>query len=241
MAIHQPFQPAKPAPKSFSIVNNAAIGEAPFDRAAPRVRNAAFASEVDTAAKLIDQLRDIIVGPQTRLNEARFGEMIDILAEQNDHNDSKFSVIERGVEEMSRDLKSAMELFDRQYKHLGEMSAMLEREMENIGKVQSEASDKLRSEFSEEIGKLTHALRSQVDVVDNSLRQDIGELGQSFQAHVADEPVKWETERRNSYVAIEQRIAQWRAEIEDTRKQDMADVANSMMDIGRRLMALRQA
>jgi hypothetical protein len=240
MAIHQPFQPAKPAPKNFSIVNGA-MGETLFDRAAPRVRSAAMAAEVDTAAKLIDQLRDIIVGPQTRLNEARFGEMIDILAEQNDHNDSKFSAVERGIEEMSRDLKSAMELFDRQYKHLGEMSAMLEREMENIGKVQSDASDKLRTEFSEEIGKLTDALRSQVDGMDHSLRRDIGDLSQNFQTHVEEEPVKWETERRNSYVAIEQRIAQWRAEIDDTRKQDMADVANSMMDIGRRLMALRQA
>jgi hypothetical protein len=40
--------------------------------------------------------------------------------------------------------------------------------------------------------------------------------------------------------ALEQRIAQWRAEIDDTRRDDMQEVATSMMDIGQRLMALRQ-
>ncbi len=39
---------------------------------------------------------------------------------------------------------------------------------------------------------------------------------------------------------VDQRIAQWRADIENARRGDIQEVGSSMMDIGERLLALKK-
>jgi hypothetical protein len=50
-----------------------------------------------------------------------------------------------------------------------------------------------------------------------------------------------EKERDDSARILDQRIAQWRAEMEDDRREDMDNVATSLMEIGQRMMALRKS
>ncbi len=109
-----------------------------------------------------------------------------------------------------------------------------------LEQVLDEALGSLRSEMDKKIEVLEAALRNAMAESDNATRQGLGELSGMFEHHLNDEDERWERQRHHSMSTLEQRISQWRAEIDDSRRQDIADVAHSMVDIGNRLMALRR-
>lgn len=104
----------------------------------------------------------------------------------------------------------------------------------------SEAVEKLRGDFELRMQIISDTLQRAIKDTETDMRHGLLDLSGSFVAHIADEDKKFEKERERSLTTLEQRIAQWRAEVEDDRREDMQDVAASLVDIGQRLMALRQ-
>ena len=84
------------------------------------------------------------------------------------------------------------------------------------------------------------AWHQELGELDKRLRESLQDLARSLAQHVSDNDVKRQADREQSMTSLEQRIAQWRAEIDDTRRDDMQEVASSMMNIGQRLMTLRK-
>ena len=179
-------------------------------RAARRIREAA--EEPIPLEQLVLQLREMFTARHERICEARFDEMLDILDEQ----------------------KSGTEI---EVKALAQSIALLDGKVEDdyqlLSEVFRDSLAKTRGELEEKMDSLAKNLRASITDVDKALRS-------SLTSHLADNEVKRQHDRDQTMTTLEQRIAQWRAEIEDLRRDDMEEVASSMMDIGKRLLAIRK-
>jgi hypothetical protein len=202
--------------KVVSFLSGTSPGEITA-KTSERVRKAA--QEPVPLDQLVAQLRQMFTAPLERLSEARFDEMLDILDEQRAATDDELNSLGRRV--------------------VG-LNARLEEDHDLLSEVFTEELAKSRLELEQKIDKLSASLRGALDEMDQKLRGSLRELSASFAAHVADDEEQREEDRQNSMRALEQRIAQWRAEIDDARRSDLEEVASSMTDIGQRLMALRK-
>ena len=169
--------------------------------------------------QLVSQLRQMFTAPHERLCEARFDEMLDILGEQKAATDGELDSLGRRVLSLG---------------------TRLEEDHQILSELFSEALAKTKGELEEKIDMVADRLRSAIDEQNHRLRESLHELSMSFTTHIVEEETRRDEDRGHVMSALEQRIAQWRAEINDTRRYDMQEVATSMMDIGQRLMALRQ-
>lgn len=203
-----------------------------------RVRDAVLDKEA--SEKLVAQLREIIVGPHQRLCEARFAEVLDIMSEQKDEADTRFATIETDISQMKASasrMEALFKTFDFRFEAL---SDKVDDETHVLQEAYSEAVEKLRGDFELRMQIISDTLQRAIKDLETDMRHGLLDLSGSFVAHIADEDKKFEKERERSLTTLEQRIAQWRAEVEDDRREDMQDVAASLVDIGQRLMALRQ-
>ncbi len=186
-------------------------------RTAQRIRQAA--EEAMPLDQLVYQLRQMFTAPHERLCEARFDEMLDILDEQK---------------------SAAQDEMDNLEKRIAGLNSKLEEDYALLSVVFRDALAKSRDELEQKMEMISQSLHGSIQDLDQGLRGSLGELSQSFSVHVEEDEAKRERDRQHSMTALEQRIAQWRAEIDDMRRDDMGEVASSMMDIGQRLLALRK-
>jgi type I site-specific restriction-modification system R (restriction) subunit len=185
-------------------------------RAAERVRQAAV--EPEPLEQMVHKLRQMFTGPHERLCEARFDEILDILEEQKSTTDDDLETLAQKISTLNTRL-------DEDHNHLTDFF--------------SDAVAKSRAELEEKIEALTSSLRSAIEELDNRIRGDLREISKSIVAR-AEEAQAWRAQdKQDTLTALEQRIAQWRAESEDQRRGDLEVVASSMMDIGQRLMVMR--
>ncbi len=215
----------------------------PLDQAPPRhasMRVMAALNEQVPMERMLGQLREIIVGPHQRLCEARFEEMIDILAEQKGDSDDRFSSIESDIDDIRLSTSRVEKLFGAFDLRFDELSDKVDDETRAVHEAYEESIGQLRSDFGVRMQMISDTLRECIKELEIDTRRGLLDLSGTFVAHVAEEDRKWERERENSLNTLEQRIAQWRAEVDDDRKQDMDDVAASLVDIGQRMMALRK-
>jgi len=211
-----------------------------FDEAdAPggRIRNAL--KETGPADGLMRQLRDIIVGPQTRLNEVRFEELLDILEEQKDEAEDHFDAVEKHLKDTTDKAMRLSGLLDGQDAEIGLLKQKLDQQVQAIREEQVEVLAELRVGFQQRLEILSDVLEKRVQEIELGMRGEYAELSSAFMKHISEEDKRWDTERDNSLATLEQRIAQWRAELDDERRHDMEQLGNSMMEMGRRLMALQ--
>jgi hypothetical protein len=189
--------------------------------------------------RMLGQLREIIIGPHQRLCEARFEEMLDILAEQKDGADERFEAIESELDEVRQSTVRMENLFSAFDIRFEDLSDKVDDKTLAVQEALQEAISELKGDFAMKMEMISDTLSTCIKELELETRRGLLDLSSSFVAHVADEDKKWEKERDHSLNTLEQRIAQWRAEIDDGRKQDMDDVAASLIDIGKRMMALR--
>lgn len=169
--------------------------------------------------QLVMQMRQMFTAPHERLCEARFDEMLDILDEQKSSTNDELDSLGRQIITLNTRLDENHSL---------------------LSEVFSEALTKARDELELKIGTMSASLRQELDDLGKRLQDSLQGLAKSLAQHVSDNDAKRQLDREHSTVTLEQRIAQWRAEIDDTRRDDMQEVASSMMHIGQRLMTLRK-
>ncbi len=203
-----------------------------------RVRNAM--RERASTETLMSQLRDIIVGPQTRINEARFEEMLDILDEQKIGTTGRFETVEQHLGEAADNAVRMTALLESQKLDIAQLKKQMDIQVQELRNENADALDAIQHKIEMKFNIFSEVLEKRLQEMELGLRGEYLELSNTLMAHISDEDKRWEGERESSLSRLEQRIAQWRAEIDDGRTQDRENLGNSMMEIGRRLIALQE-
>jgi chromosome segregation ATPase len=190
---------------------------------------------------VLTQLRDLLVGPHQRLSEARFEELLDILDEQDTFNRGKFAQIEAGLDDVSAEAADLRDKYDTLSNRIEALVQQAEAEKAATRLAFEEAMGKLRDEFDVKVKILSSTLRESLQDTEDETQRAIRELSASVNTSRNESRSLFERAQSASLDSLEQRIAQWRAEIEDERAEDMEKVAASLVDIGKKLLGSRKA
>ena len=185
---------------------------------------------------VLTQLRELLIGPHQRLSEARFEELLDILDEQDTFNRGKFAEIESGLDDVGAETADLRGKFDVLSERIDTLMQQAEAEKAATRLAFEEAVVKLRDEFDVKVKILTSTLRESLQETEDDTQRAIRELSASVQTSRTESRSLFEKAQTASLDSLEQRIAQWRAEIEDERAEDMEKVAASLVDIGHKLL-----
>ena len=190
--------------------------------------------------ELLNHLRDLVVGPHQRLSEARVEELLDILEEQDDFNRTKLIEIEAGLDDVTSETVDLRQRYDAL---TGKIEALVQRsDAEKIATRAAfdDAVAKLRDEFDVKVGILAETLKDSLAETETDIQRELTSLSAVVSSNKVESRGLFEQAQTSSLTSLEARIAQWRAEIDDDRKEDMEEVAASLMEIGKRLLKQRQ-
>lgn len=189
---------------------------------------------------VLTQLRDLLVGPHQRLSEARFEELLDILDEQDTFNRGKFAEIEAGLDDVAAETSDLRTKYDTLTTRIDSLVQQAEAEKAATRLAFEEAVAKLRDEFDVKVKILSSTLRESLQETEEETQRAIREVSATVLTSRAESRSLFEKAQTASLDSLEQRIAQWRAEIEDERAEDMEKVAASLVDIGQKLLGSRK-
>ena len=189
---------------------------------------------------MLGQLREIIIGPHERLCEARFEEMLDILSEQQDANEVRFVGIEDELAVVKAASTRMEKLFNTFDLKIEDLEFKVDDKAREVHEAYGKAITELKGDFSIKLEMIANTLKDCLKDLELDTRKELLELSSTLMAHVTGEEKRWDSQRDETSRILEQRIAQWRAEIEDDRKQDMDQVAVSLVEMGQRMLALRK-
>ena len=211
-----------------------------FHGAGPGFRIREAAKDQVPLEQMLAQLREIIVGPTERVSEARLDEMLDILGDLKGTHDRQIGTINARVDTVAGKAEHPNNGLNNLNNMLGTLEERLTDNSKHLREVFIEAVDQSHNDLEKQIQAVPVMMRSALAELEAKLRRSLGELSSALSTHIIEDEVARKQDRDLSMSSLEQRIAQWRAEIDDSRRDDMHEVATSMMDIGQRLMALRQ-
>lgn len=205
----------------------------------PGIRVHAARMTNERAEEVLSSLRELLTGPQRKLAEARYSEMVDILEEQDQAQQQNFSQLSGQISELTSGISKLQDAFtdlqqfyDKAHARHDQQLADLRAHVERAMAAQAEEMNMRFNALSET------ALRSMNESL-NACRRDLERLTAVVESNKQTTVQGLELLKSNSMTAIDQRIAQWRAEREDERVEDLKAVADSFSDIGQRLAALR--
>jgi hypothetical protein len=199
-----------------------------------RVRQAQQGAQSEDA--FLNYLRDAVSGPYQKLSEARFEEMLDILMEQDDFARSKFSALENGLEDVAVETNFLREKYDALKERIDIVVERSEAERLATRSAFEEALGKLREEFEVKSAILSETLRKSLKHTEDETKRALAGLSMTVQDNKQESARLFDLAQSSSLNSLESRIAQWRAEIEDERKEDMGEVAAALMEIGKRML-----
>jgi hypothetical protein len=202
-----------------------------------RVREAQHGAHSNDA--FLNYLRDMVGGPYQKLSEARFEEMLDILMEQDDFARSKFSALEGGLEDVAVETTFLRQKYDVLQERIDIVVERSEAERIATRSAFEEALTKLREEFETKAKILSETLQKSLKHTEDETRRALAGLSTTVNDNKQESNRLFELAQSSSLNSLEARIAQWRAEIEDERKEDMGEVAAALMDIGKRMLMQR--
>ena len=189
----------------------------------------------------LNQLRDMLNGPYQRISEARFEEMLDILMEQDDFARSKFTAIEAGLEDVVVETSFLRDKYEALQERINIVVERSEAEQAATRAVFDDALATLREEFEAKSVILAETLNKSMKETETETRRALAGLSASVEDNKHESARNFEQAKASSAHSLETRIAQWRAEIEDERKEDLSEVAAAMMEIGKRILAQRKS
>jgi hypothetical protein len=229
----------KPAgvPKYGSAKLNAMKRSGPPSRPGVRVNEAMMSNE--RSEEVLNKLRDLLMGPTQRLADARYSEMVDILEEQDLTQQQNFGALVSQITELATGvakLKTAFgDLRDLYEKANARHDQQMAELREHVERALAAHAEEMNARFKTLSDATFENMNSSLAVA----RRDLEQLSNVVEEHKAAAETGLETLKANSQMALDQRLAQWRAEREDERIDDLKLVADSFLDIGQRLAALR--
>lgn len=196
---------------------------------------------VDTQSNesFLNQLREMVAGPFQRVSEARFVEVLEIVADQDDYAKGKISAIEARLAELANESSltrtRTVEIIDM----IESLVTKIARDKEQSEHAFSASLRQLRDEFESRASSISDGLEKTFKQSETDMRRAVIGLSDRVQANHGETLHLIEQASASSAKSLEARIAQWRAEIDDYRRQDMGEVASSLMEIGNRLLSQR--
>lgn len=166
--------------------------------------------------------------------------MLDILEEQDDFNRTKLIEIEAGLDDVTSETVDLRQRYDAL---TGKIEALVQRsDAEKIATRAAfdDAVAKLRDEFDVKVGILAETLKDSLAETETDIQRELTSLSAVVSSNKVESRGLFAQAQTSSLTSLEARIAQWRAEIDDDRKEDMEEVAASLMEIGKRLLKQRQ-
>ena len=202
-----------------------------------RIRNAQLGAQSNDV--FLNHLREMVSEPYQKLSEARFEEMLDILMEQDDFARSKFTALESGLEDVAVETNFLRENYHALKERIDIVVERSEAERLATRAAFEEALKKLREEFEIKSTILSETLRKSLKHTEDETKRALAGLSTTVLDNKQESARLFELAQTSSLHSLETRIAQWRAEIEDERKEDMGEVAAALMDIGKRMLTQR--
>ncbi len=229
----------KPAsvPKYGSTKLSAVKRAGPPSRPGVRVNEAMMSSE--RSEEVLSKLRDLLMGPTQKLADARYSEMVDILEEQDLSQQQNFGVLSSQITELASGVAKLKTAF-------GDLQGLYEKANARHDQQMAELRDHVERALAAHAEEMNARLKALSDTTFESMnntlataRRDLEQISNAVEEHKAETATGLETLKSNSQRALDQRLAQWRAERDDERVDDLKAVADSFVDIGQRLAALR--
>ena len=189
--------------------------------------------EVQTHDKMLLQLREIITGPESQLNETRYEEFINILSEQKQTTDTLLATFDHNFRASMSQSQAHFAELDQS---LAKLATKVDAEDHATRRTLAQAIDKLREEQMGALRKLTLATEQHLKEVESQFRQEMTELSEKFAEQIQESSKKREDDKGQYFAVLEQGMAVLRAEFMDLHQREIAEVGNSVMEIGRRLV-----
>lgn len=181
---------------------------------------------------LLTHIRELIVGPTQRLGEARFEELLDILAEQDANVKLKLHTLGGEVRDTATTSRRLGELCLAMNERLGVVDTKIDATREASNAEIEAALMAINEQIDKKFEELEAKMDERLSADARDTRREIEALTAALDTHVTRTEDMFVQAREVSFASIEQRIAQWRAEIADERRQDMDQMTESLVDIG---------
>ncbi len=172
---------------------------------------------------MIDQLREIITGPQTRLNESRYSEFINILTEQRADIEARFDRLQAHLDT-----------------RIEETRAHLEIQMMQLRQAQNDSLNQFRSEHQLRLQTVEATFNSQMQDIENSVGASMKEFSGAMSRQTAELNVARERDRDHVMNVLGDRIEMAKRDHSEQQLKDFEDIAATMADVGRKLQDMRK-
>ena len=197
-------------------------------------------SEEIPLEELVRNLRSAFVGNYERITEARFEEVVDIISDQKGSTDDRFTSLLTSVNYLKEQHLEFDQSVGTLNERFTELSNRISAEIKSVLQYCHDVALQTRQEgefmTQTAVGDFGNSLRD----LSSKTRESLETLSNNLAMHTAEDENKWEQQKTYAHSIVEQRISQWRAEIADERIGDMNHIANSMVEIGQRLMSVRK-
>jgi DNA anti-recombination protein RmuC len=232
------------------------VARAASTKVVPRKRTGAdamttVAPAVPETAKeeMLGQLRDIINGPQAQLNEARYAEFVDILADVKDASDKHMATLDEALNAVQTQSRSQFEDLAQRLDtssndltlRVDSASSRLDVEVHALRQSQTEALVKLRDEQQNALLMLASATDQRLREIEDTFRNGLAQMSATIATQVADDAKKRDEERMAILATVEHQINHARSEIMHDYSREFSSVGGSIMEIGRKLMENKKA
>ena len=187
--------------------------------------------------QLIGHLREIIVAPTAQMTEMRFIDMLNVIEDHRTAAEHRLDKVDRHLTEAAD--RATVMTFNIE-NHEEEIRLLRQHVGDELHAIRAEPAsiiDGLRLSLDQSSAQIFGELTRRAEHFENAVREEVRSLSASLAGHLAENDRRWEEQRQNMTETLEQLIAQWRSERDNGRRQDMENLAGSMMDIGRRLMS----
>lgn len=187
------------------------------------------------------QLRDLLVGPAQREAEDRFGELLEILEAQDTANRGRIQTLESDLHELSAEASVLRQDYEALGQRIERVLQLAEQEKHSVQAQFGEAARMLQEEFESKVYDLSKTVQETLRRADTEAERAINSLVQDVRSMRKETHELLHKAESTSMTALEQRIAQWRDEIESSRASDMQNVAASLVDLGERILSNRRS
>lgn len=182
--------------------------------------------------EILLQLRNLLLGNAQQESEAQYGALVDKLETHATQNAERMQALEgrlKSAATATAALRNDYDALDTTFNRFIEAAG---REREDLRNTFIQAMEDLEAEMDSKVEALTKSvwtkMQQSASVSDRAFKE-LAEEADMLKREIVEHS---RTVNASTDKIFEQRIAQWRAEIDDDRADDMRKVASALLDLG---------
>ncbi len=190
--------------------------------------------------ELVRNLRNAFVGNYQRVTEARFEEVVDIISDQKGSTDNQLTSLLTSVSKLTEHDLEVDQSVSSLNVRLTEFSDRISTEMKSVLQYCHDVALQTRQELELMTQKAVGDFDNSFHDLSTKTHESLASFSYNLDVYKAEDENKWEQRKAYAHSILEQRISQWRAEIDDDRAGDMNKIATNMVEFGQRLLSVRK-